>query len=262
VACENEYRKKLYKGRESLHLFPEEQVATEYEQLIETLDEPTNRLRPLSPELVIAMGDEAKFRVFTLACAYGLIEQGSYRDEDGNETTEVYLNLEPHGGRRLPLSETERLRELDPKFNMVGPAGQTARRYLNALQNFVLKVTEKPGVPGSMVTMLVDDLNRFGVSLGHIQTPFSLTLRTVYDAIYSVTDALGPTEDDEPERARREGLNAKRRIEKLQVFLNNRVTEFKGDENTPARIRDMGTLMHLVLNKEISRLTEQSRNAR
>jgi hypothetical protein len=100
------------------------------------------------------------------------------------------------------------------------------------------------------------------VSLGHIQTPFSLTLRTVNDAIYSVTDALGPTEDDEPERARREGLNAKRRIEKLQVFLNNRVTEFKGDENTPARIRDMGTLMHLVLNKEISRLTEQSRNAR
>jgi len=261
VACENEYRNKLYKGRESLHLFPEEQVATEYEQLIETLNEPTNRLRPISPELVVAMGDEAKLKAFTLACAYGLIEQGTYRDEDGNETLEVYLDLRSHGGRRLPLSETERLRELDPKFDMVGASGQTARRYLNALQNFVLKATQKPGVPSSMVTTLVDDLNRYGVSLGHIETPFILELKTVFNAILTITDTYGPTAEEAPIEAARQALNAKRRIEKLQAFLTDRVVEFKGDENTPPRIRDMGTLMHLVLNKEINRLMEQSRNA-
>lgn len=261
VACENEYRNKLYKGRESLHLFPEEQVATEYEQLIETLNEADNRLRPISPELVVAMGEEAKLRVFTLACVYGLIEQGSYRDEEGNETTEVYLDLKPYGGQRLPLSETERLRELDTKFDMVGPTGQTARRYLNALQNFVLKATQKPGVPNSMVTTLVDDLKRFGVSLGHIQMPFSLSLRQVNDALKVITDALGPTEEDEPNRATRESLNAKKRIERLQNFRDTRVAEFKGDEKTPPRIRDMGTIMHLVINKEISRLMEQVRNA-
>ncbi len=259
VACENEYRNKLYKGRESLHLFPEEQVATEYEQLIETLNDPMNRLRPISPELVIAMGDEAKLKAFTLACAYGLIEQGAYLDEDGNETTEVYLDLRSYGGRRLPLSETERLRELDPKFDMVGVSGQTARRYLNALQNFVLKATQKPGVPASMVTTLVDDLKRFGVSLGHIETPFSLELRVVNDAIRKASDTFGPTKEEEPNETARQALNAKRRIEKLQTFLNDRVVEFKGDDKTPLRIRDMGTLMHLVLNKEINRLMEQAR---
>ncbi len=256
LACENDYRGKLDRGRESLHLFPEEQIATNYESIIESLGEPNNRMRPFSPELVVAMGDEDKLRFFTLACAFGLIEQGIYRDEEGNETTEVYLNLESHGGRRLRLSETERLRVLDPKFDIVGTTEQTARRYLNALQNFVLKVTQKPGVPNPMILTLVDDLTRFGVSLGHIQSPFSLMLRTLNAALRATTNAFGPTSDEEPDLARRNELNAQRRIEKLRNFLNIRVAEFKGDERMPLRIRDMGTLMHLILNREIQSLLE------
>ncbi len=260
LACENDYRGKLYRGRESLHLFPEEQVATEYEQLIETLNEPNNRLRQMSSELVVAMGDEAKLRTFVLACAYGLIEQGNYRDEDGNEITEVYLDLRAHGNSKLRLSQTEQLRNMDREFDRVGSSGEMARRYLNALQNFVLKVTQKPGIPASRVSVLIDDLERYGASLRHIEDPFGLELRMVNEAIHKVAGAFGPTEDEEPDQTARQALNAKRRIEKLRAFIKDRVLEFEGDKRTPPRLRDMGTVMHLVLNKEIGRLTEIAKN--
>lgn len=259
VACENDYRGKLYRGRESLHLFPEEQVATDFENLIETLGENDNRLRPLSPELVVAMGDETKLRVFTFACAYGLIREGPYFDADGNETTEVYLDLRDYGGSLLPLSESQRLRETDSQFDLAPPEGQTARRYLNALQNFVLKATRKPGVPAQMVDTLIDDLQRYGASLGHIENPFTLTLREVNNAIREIVEGLGP--DDETDPARQEALRSKRRIERLQAFLNGRVAEFKSNTTTQ-RIYDMGTVMQLILNKEIGRLKESARKAR
>ncbi len=250
MACENDYRGKLYRGKESIHLFPEEQVVTDYENLIETLGEPDNRLRPLSPELVIAMGDENKLNVFTLACAYGLIKEGPYYDENSVETTEVYLDLSEHGGRLLPLSESRRLRQLDKNYDVVAPEGQTARLYLNALQNFVLKATQKPGVPDRMITTLVDTLASQGVDLGHIQNPFSLTLKTVYDALRAVTESFGP------DQAR----NAELRIQKLEAFCNGRVAEFKRQAATQ-RIYDMATVMHLILNKELGRLKEIARKA-
>lgn len=258
VACENDYRGKLYKGRESIHLFPEEQVATDYENLIETLGEPENRLRPLSPELVVTMGDERKLKVFTLACAYGLIVEGPYYDEVGEETTEVYMDLRPYGGRLMPLSETKRLRELDTKFDIVSSEGQTARRYLNALQNFILKATEKPGVPPQMVTTLVENLQRNGVALGSIENPFMLKLKDVNEGIRSAAEAFGPNEDEEANESYRRSLNAKRRIEKLQKFLGDRVAEFKAQATTP-RIYDMGTIMHIIINQEIKRLNETAR---
>ena len=258
IACENDYRRKLYRGRESLHLFPEEQIATDFEQTIEALGDPDNRLRPLSPELVIALGDERKLSVFVFACAYGLIKEGVYYDEDGIETTEVFLDLREHGGRQLPLSESARLRQLDKNFDIVPPEGQTARRYLNALQNFVLKATQKPGVPPQMVATLVDDLTRHGVSLGHIQNPFTLTMRTMSEAIRTITEALGPSKEEESDETQRQALNAKYRSEQLQLFLNGRVAEFERNISTP-RIYDMGTVMHLILKKEIGRLNETAR---
>ncbi|MBN1877889.1 MAG: hypothetical protein JXA33_26950 [Anaerolineae bacterium] len=261
IACENDYRVKLDRGKESIHLFPEEQIATDYENWIEKLGEPENRMRPLSPELVIAMGNEDKFKVFILACAYGLVKEGLYYDsETAVETTEVYLDLRAHGGRQMPLSESRRLRQLDKNFDVVPPEGQTARRYLNALQNFVLKVTQKPGVPDSMITMLVDTLTRQGVDLGHIQNPFSLTLRTVSEALRNVTDALGPDTDTESDDTKRQAHNAKRRIEKLKAFCDGRVAEFKKQAATQ-RVYDMGTVMHLILDDEIGRLTEIARKA-
>ncbi len=260
TACENDYRTKLYRGRESVHLFPEEQVATEFENLIDTLGENGNRLRPLSPELVVTMGDETKLRAFTLACAYGLIKEGPYFDKDGNETTEVYLDLRDFGGRQLPLSESKRLQAIDPKFNLAPPEGQSARRYLNALQNFTLKATQKPGVPPQLIETLVEDLRRNGVSLGQIEYPFALTLREVNEAIRQAAENLGPAEDEESNASRRETLNLRRRVEKLQAFLGERVAEFKSNTATP-RVFDMGTIMHLELKKEIERLNESARKA-
>ncbi len=261
IACENDYRVKLDRGKESIHLFPEEQIVTDYENKIEKLGEPDNRMRPLSPELVIAMGNEDKLKVFTLACAYGLIKEGLYYDnETGVETTEVYLDLSKHGGRLMPLSESRRLRQLDKNFDVAPPEGQTARRYLNALQNFVLKATQKPGVPDSMITTLVDTLIRLGVDLGHIQNPFSLTLRTISEALRNVTDALGPDTDTESDDTKRQAHNAKRRIEKLKAFCDGRVAEFKRQAATQ-RVYDLATVMHLILDAEIARLTEIARKA-
>jgi hypothetical protein len=255
IGCEPDYRGKLYEGHESIHLFPEEQNATDYEQRINELGEYDNKMRPFSPELVVALGDEAKLKAFTLACAYGVVEEGTYFDDElGSETTEIFLNL---GNRRFPISESQHLREIDPRFDSVGFKGQLARLYLNALQNFVLKVTEKPGVPDPMVTTLVNNLKQQGVSLGHIRNPFTVSLRDVNEVIHKRMKELGPTEDEEPDRKRREAQNAERRvIKRLQPFLDGKVQDFK--DSAAIRIKDMGTVMHLVLKDEIERLKARS----
>ena len=255
--CEPDYRVKLYKGRESIHLFPEEQTATDYEQRIETLGESDNRQRPLAPELVIAIGDEVKLKAFTLACVYGLVDQGLHLDpETGEETTELFLALRQNGQvRRLPLSQRRLVRELDPRFDDVAGEDQLARLYLNALQNFVLKATEVRGVPHPMVPTLVADLKGHGVSLGHIENPFTLSVRQVNEAIKQVTKTLGPDEAEEPNPKRQGALNARRRmVQHLQPFLDNRVRMFKLSPASP--VRDMGTVMHLILREEINSLSE------
>ena len=255
--CEPDYRVKLYKGRESIHLFPEEQTATDYEQRIETLGEPDNRQRPLAPELVIAMGDEVKLKAFTLACAYGLVDQGLHLDpETGAETTELFLALRQNGKvRRLPFSQSRLVRELDPRFGDVSGEEQLARLYLNALQNFVLKATEVRGVPHPMVPTLVADLKGHGVSLGHIENPFTLSVRQVNEAIKQVTNILVPDEAEEPNPKRQDALNARRRMDQhLQPFLDNRVRMFKLSPAPP--VKDMGTVMHLILREEINSLSE------
>jgi hypothetical protein len=131
---------------------------------------------------------------------------------------------------------------------------------LNALQNFTLKATQKPGVPPQLIETLVEDLRRNGVSLGQIEYPFALTLREVNEAIRQAAENLGPAEDEESNASRRETLNLRRRVEKLQAFLGERVAEFKSNTATP-RVFDMGTIMHLELKKEIERLNESARKA-
>lgn len=256
TACEIDYRTKLYKGVESLHLFKEEQVVTDYEGRIDILGEPDNKQRPLAPQLVIAMGDEAKLKVFILACAYGLVEPGSHLDPDtGLERTEIFLNL--GGDRRMPLSRSATVQHQDPRFTQVSADEQIARIYLNALQNFVLLATEKRGVPSGLVASLVDDLRRRAVALDHIENPFTLSVRQVNTIMREVMVAVGPTESEEPDPRRREAINAKRRVDRyLQPFVRGRVASFK---RSPAiRVRDMGTVMHLILNSEINTLLERA----
>lgn len=253
IACEADYRFKLDRGRESLHLFPEEQVATDYEGRINTLGEGDNHQRPLSPELVIAMGDEAKLRNFVLACAIGLVEEGSYWDpEDHVERTEIFLDLAKADlNRRLLLSQSSTVLKTNPKVKVMDPRAQLAYLYLNALQNFILKVTQKPGLNLGLVTVQVDYLQRQGVSLGQIENPFTLPMSDVSRAIRNVLSGLGPTETEEPNRQRREAVNARRQAELLQPFLENKVNkDFKSHPDQ--RIKDMGTVMHLILQEEIN----------
>ena len=258
VGCQADYRQKLFGGRESLHMFPEEQQATMYEGLIDTLGEHDNKQRPFTPDLVIAMGEEAKLRFFTLACAYGLIEEGTHWNENqGMDTTEIFLDLGKNDTeKRLWLSESQQVRRVDKSFNRVPAEEQVARLYLNALQNFALKATAKPMVPPGMVDVLVQNLRGRGVDLGEIQNPFTLTMRDLNTVIKRKMDMFGPTEEQESDRSRREKINARRRADSLNRFLESKVTAFK---KSPAqRVVDLGTVMHLILKNEINRLSERA----
>lgn len=250
VACEPDYRAKLHAGRESLHLFPEEQCATDYENRIETLGEPDNKQRPLAPELVIALGDETKLKTFVLACAYGVIQPGLYIDPASQaESTEIFLHLEREDSDtkevtklRLPLSSSSQVRRIDKHYDLVPAESQVARLYLNALQNFVLLGTQKLGVPDPMVAILVEDLKRRGVVLDHLKNPFTLSIREIGEQTKKCWDGLG---------------GPKERADHLQAFVRGKVSGFK--KNSALRISDMGTVMHLILKAEINRLRELSR---
>jgi hypothetical protein len=256
--CEPEYRAKITKGRESIHLFPEEQYATELEQSIPTLGETDNQLRALVPELTVAMGNRDKLRAFTLACAYGLVTKAPYFDpETGAESGELFLKL---GGRRLPLSQSTAVAKLDPAFPNLPESQQLARLYLNALQNFMLKITERPGFNLSLVEQVKGDLQRRGVSLTGIDSPFTLALREVNLAINEVALGLGPSEQEVAGEAQRQAQNAARRLKEMEAFLRDRVSTFK-DSVGDQRVRDMGTVMHLILRDQMNQVRLASRSA-
>lgn len=259
VACQPDYRVKLLRGQESIHLFKEEQEATDLESSIELLGEPDNNERPLAPQLVVAMGDRRALDAFVKACAYGLIGPGTYDDpQTGARSTEIYFRFKQSDQERaMPLSESAVVRDLDPPFANVTAQEQIARLYLNALQNFTLKVLEKKSVGVQEVPILVEDLNKRGVSLGRIENPYTLSIRHVNRAINDYIDSLGPTTEEMPEATpqHREAENARRQLTKhLEPFLANQV---KGFKRSPApRIVDMGTVMHLILREEIGRLRD------
>lgn len=245
-ACEAPYRNKIYQGRESLHVFPEEQLATRYENRIEVLGEPNNTRRTLAPEVVIGMGDEAKLRLFTLACAYGVIQYTDFKDSRSHATNkEICLLLTPKGQASQPWSEREHhkmrlskrdeLETLDNSFAHVEESEKRARLFLNAFQSFSLIATQKFGVPEYMETNLVNQLAQRGVDLSDIENPFRLKLDTVEVEIEAV----------------REEIKAMGRepVDVLYEFVNDSVAQFK---NSPApRVKDLGTVMHLILRDKI-----------
>jgi len=248
--CEPEYRSKLYRGRESIHLFPEEQQSTDWEKSIPTLGETENRLRALSPELVIAIGDPIKVKAFTLASAYGLVYEDAYYDSDtGQESTELWLRL--GDGRSIPLSQSSVVRELENNFGNLPINEQIARLYLNALQNFALKITQPPGYSPQMVEHIKAELIRRGVPLGGIENPFELSPRAVNEAINAAVRSLGQNGGG-TSASRSE--NALARVLKLESFLDGQVSSFK--RSPDRRIKDMGTVMHLILREEINRLKQ------
>lgn len=257
VLCQPEYRTKLFQNQESIHLFKEEQESTDLESSIELLGEPGNNERPLDPQLVVAITDRTMLNGFVLACAYGLITQGNYTDpRTGAQSTEVFFRQQQGANERLlPLSESVVVRELDPGFANVTAPEQLARLYLNALQNFSLKVLKKSGVEIQQVPILTESLAHRGVSLSRIENPFTLTVFQVNTAINNFAESLGPTAEEMPTPGQREAEKARRQLTQyLEPFLNNQIHQFK---NSPApRVVDMGTVMHLVLREEINRLRD------
>lgn len=255
AACEPDYRFKLFKGRESLHIFNEEQNATDYEGRIEILNDSDNKMRSLSPELTLAMSDENKLKTFVQACAYGLIEPEQYWD-GSLETTEIVLRLRNEEGvkKTIRLSYSQNVRKVDKRFDSVAISEQVARLYLNALQNFMLKAIEKTGIPRSITDTLVNTLLERGVDMSYIDNPFSLSMRDIGESLRQIIESLGKQDGLDHDEKQGEIKNASDRIKKLQAFLDERISQFK---RSPAqRIKDMGTVMHLIIMQEINRLKE------
>ncbi len=253
--CEPEYRAKLNQGREGVHLFPEEQNATKFEQSIPTLGETGNVQRALSSELVVALSDIAKLRAFILACAYGLVQEDSFYDPDtGQESTELWLHL--NSDQRLPLSQSSVVRALETGFSNLPAESQSARLYLNAVQNYMLKITQPPGFDIGLVEQVKGVLIRRGVPLQGIENPFMLALKDVNEAVNQAALGLGPASSEIQDANAQRAGNAVRRLKHLQDFLNGQVKQFKASPD--ARIKDMGTVMHLILREEIDRLKRQA----
>ena len=258
--CEPEYRDKLNRARESLHLFPEEQYATELEYAIPTLGEVADQQRELSPELVIAMGDLAKLRAFTLGYAYRLISADTYIDpETGQESTELLLKL--GDSRRLPLSQSKVMRGLNSAFAHLPASEQEALLLLNALQNFVLKITELPGFNKGLIGRVKAELQRRGVPLEGMENPLTFKLRDMNEAFNKLISEIGPSSDEISDRTQRLAVNATRRLDQLEPFVANRISRLKNSPNSS--IRDLGTVMHLILREEIQTLASRAgRSAR
>ena len=128
-------------------------------------------------------------------------------------------------------------------------------------QNCALLATQKPGVPSPMVPTLIEALKRHGVPMDYIENPFTLTALQLNESIRLVIEALGPTAGEVKDAQRREAVNCLRRVDKhLQPFLRTQVEGcFK--VSPVARVRDMGTVMHLILQTEINELRQRSAGA-
>jgi hypothetical protein len=261
VHCEPEYRSKVNRGRESIHVLPEEQYATELEQQIPTLGETSNQQRMLSPELVIAMGNPDKVRAYALASAYGLIYEDLYLDPNtGQESTELWLRLGANGNARtVPLSQSRIVRELNPAFMTLPPDSRTALLHLNGLQNLALKMTEPAGFNADLIARVQGELIRRGVPLAGIERPFTLRVSELFRAINEATAALGPGTEEIPDPETRRTRNAERRMERIRSYIAGWPTSFKA--NPDPQVRDLGTVLHLILCEEMSALNQLIKRA-
>ena len=94
---------------------------------------------------------------------------------------------------------------------------------------------QKKGVDARLVPLLVEGLKRRGVNVDHIDNPFTFSIREIHDTIQEMhLDSYTAIHDY------------------LERFKTEQVEAFKKD---PAqRIKDMGTIMHIVLEQEMTEL--------
>lgn len=236
-----EYRNKLASGFESIHIFPEEQNATEYERRLETLQEATQRLRSFAPELVVTMGSEVWLRAFAKATAYGLIQPGEYEDpETGEGRTEIYLTMSNNGTeQKYLLSQSTRIGELETNFTTLTAEPKRARLFLNALQNFVVRQADVYNPTARIDILQVN----------------AAVKRKETSLVVDGGDAAA---------------HRRYRIAFLKDFIERQRAENEIVPNEPKawwsgalqvmkaspdpKIKDMGALLHLLLREEIERL--------
>ena len=115
----------------------------------------------------------------------------------------------------------------------------------------MLKITRPRGYNPQLVERIKADLIQRGVSLQGIENPFDLSPLAVNQSLNRFVKGLGADGDGAaPSRS----ANARARVNILQTFLDGRARSFKLSPDT--RIKDMGTIMHLILREEINRLKQ------
>jgi hypothetical protein len=117
------------------------------------------------------------------------------------------------------------------------------------------------------VARVQGELSRRGVPLAGIERPFTLKLAELYRAINEATAALGPSPNEggngsghgggygEAHRA----ANAERRMERIRAYISGRLAGLKA--NPDPRVRDLGTVMHLILCEEMASLNQLIKRA-
>jgi hypothetical protein len=251
VECQGDYRTKLGKGVESIHIFPEEQHATDLERQINALGEGGNQQRALSPEVVLALGDLAKLRAFLLALVTGLISRGEIADEEGQRSSELILaynagrNLEH--AHQVQLTNSSSIRKLEPKYAELPEDHKGARLTLDALQTFVLRASALRGVYDDMISDLMNALEKRGARFRDLERPLSLRLKDINDAVYrKVEEEVKKTHDPITDMARAQGLR-----DLLNKYLDKEVKACM-KQSDDWRVKDLGTVFHLVIRDLIS----------
>ena len=143
------------------------------------------------------------------------------------------------------------------------PDSRTALLHLNALQNLALKMTEPPGFNPDLVARVQGELSRRGVPLAGIERPFTLQARRPVpgDQRGDLGAGTGAVErrrlcrGREASRAR----NAERRMERIRGYIGGWLASFKA--NPDPRVRDMGTVLHLILCEEMASLNQLIKRA-
>lgn len=248
VTSEAPYRIKTHK-REPLHVFPEEQMAVQYEAMTPTVFQQQSTPRTFSPEVVVAMTDENKLLDFAAACAYEVIIREVADRNDALAVHEIFIHLPGEQGYdRRQLSHSA-LIPVSP-----GQVPTEGRLYLDALQQFCIVKTERPGIGPEIAALVRQQLE--GALLEDPQAakrpkdqinPFSLRIAVVERAIVEKKNQLGPRPAEQPDPIKRQQENAQRCLERIQTYKRQVVDKWMESEDKA--VQDLGILMALLLQK-------------
>lgn len=131
--CEPAYRN-VNTAAGCLHLFPEEQLAADYEARIPLLGIPEwMQVKRLHPEVVVCLNDDERVRNFALALVSELIKL----DVTDHDQVEYFITLPESTLYKQPLRLTNT--ETIPHYDLMRDTDRTAARILQAFQTFMLR---------------------------------------------------------------------------------------------------------------------------